>query len=236
MPSVEFLDVREWRSSLRSVDAVEHDGDVAKDMRLTWPTFDIQVPVKLHEVNVTKYLKSTSEVYDIYNLDFYGGFLNETKSGASNTADAIRALIYREGESQHSFVLITTFNIRENAQNEYDRFLTELPKVLHGWKNVKANCDFHKTKTYLKTKIGFCYFCSDVGRTQKFDTSFCPIYLYNSGSTMLLHFFCEFLFKEAAIPTMQDPAKLAEIANMPLYVMNGQVPVKKFVPPEIHLT
>jgi len=234
MPSVQFLDVREWKSILRSVDAIEYDPEVLKDMRLTWPTFEMGIPVEFHELNVTEYLGITSKVFDLYNLDFYGGFLHETKSGASKTANAIRSLIHRQAENQRSFVLIATFNIRENAAAEYEKFLTAIPKTLHGWKGVKANCDFHNSKPYLKTKFGFCYFCSDTGRTNKFDTSFNRIYMYNSGSTTLLHFWCEFSFKEQAIPTIADPANLAELANMPLYVMKGQVAERKFVPPEIH--
>src|ERR1700741_1022012 len=107
MPSVEFLDVLAWRSEIRRVEAIEYDQETYNDMQIQWKNLSIPVEYKCVFGNVYEYLRSSTETFDLYNLDFYGGFLNQKKDGSANATEALRALIARHGARAHSFILIT---------------------------------------------------------------------------------------------------------------------------------
>src|SRR5207253_192270 len=47
MPSVEFLDVEQWKSCIRSVVAVEYDPDVLEDVKIERDNKNFQFPVQV---------------------------------------------------------------------------------------------------------------------------------------------------------------------------------------------
>lgn len=234
MPSVEFLDVIAWSNSLSHVEAIEYDAEVHEDMMLQWKSLALPLTFKSHVQNVYEYLSKTSDTFDVYNLDFYGGFLNPKKKGGANATDSLRALIARHGQKQHSFVLVATFNIRESGMKDYDKFIDEIPDALVGCSNVKQNCDDHKKKAFYKTKIGYPYFCWDVGRTHGFSVRFTDIYYYQS-SVPLLHFYSEFIHAPAALHSVASMQSVVELANKPLKQLHGLVPEVVFQPTPIAL-
>jgi hypothetical protein len=220
--------------SIRHVEAVEYDQDTYDDMCLQWKSLNLPLTFNSHLENIYDFLHRSSATYDLYNLDFYGGFLNLKKGGGSNATDALRAVIGRHGHKQHSFVLIATFNIRESGIKEYDRFIDEMPDALVGCANVKANCEEHKEKSHYRTKIGYPYFCWDVGRTHGFSVRFGDIYYYRS-SVPLLHFYCEFLHAPQALHSMASAQAVVELANKSLKQLHGLVPKILFQPTQISL-
>src|SRR6266550_181690 len=61
MPSVEYLDVIEWRDYLRSVMAVEYDPEVLSDMRIQWGKIgrELGIPMDWELGNILDFLSST---------------------------------------------------------------------------------------------------------------------------------------------------------------------------------
>src|SRR5882757_5955037 len=65
MPSVEFLDVIEWGSILRSVCAVEIDESNLLDMRIQWNRLSLSLPIRFVEADVLDFLETTSDIFDV---------------------------------------------------------------------------------------------------------------------------------------------------------------------------
>src|SRR4051794_27450502 len=74
MPSVEFLDIRAWQEHLRTICAVEFYDDVLSDMQIEWDRLGLGLPIDFKCANILDFLQQTPDSFDLYNLDFYGGF------------------------------------------------------------------------------------------------------------------------------------------------------------------
>jgi hypothetical protein len=234
MPSVAFLDVKAWQPVLhRSLVAVEYDKAVLSDMKIQYELDGLPFQVEFVEKNINDFLRETKEAYDVYNLDFYGGFIYTKKRNVSNTVEALRALIQRHRVFQKSFMLVATFNVREKAGDEYDQFIDQIPEALVGWENVKENCEYHKRFQYRKIKLGFPYFCLVVGRSNGFTVDFKNVHYYSSGNSYLMHFCVEFEYQMSNLPTLHSAAVIAELANGPLIEMIGPHFKVHDQPPEV---
>lgn len=232
MPSVEFLDVRAWRQDLSSVFAVELYEDVLSKMRVEWDRLDIELPVEFWgPSNIIEYLVKADKVYDLYNLDFYGGFIYPSRDKIK-CVDAISALISRHALSRRSFVLIVTFNMRDKGAEEYLQYLSKIPPVLKGWKNVKACCDEHKGTQARRLKICFPFYCWQTGIAHRFAVQVSDPVMYESTATML-HFYLEFHWQEQPLPEMGTMEAVADLANRPLLRMDQMVPMIELRPTQI---
>jgi hypothetical protein len=235
MPSVEFLDVLAWSSELSRVEAIEYDEDTYDDMRLQWKNLALPIACNCHLDNIYDYIGNTTETFDLYNLDFYGGFLNRKKTGGSNATESLRQLVARHGSKSHSFILITTFQVRQSVTNEYVQFIDQLEELLTaGCKNVAENCEQHKKKGSLRLKIGYSNFCWDLGRAHGFAVRFADIFCYQS-SVPLLHFYAEFTHVAQPLPSLPSLQALAALANKPLKRLVGLVPTVDFRPAQIEV-
>jgi hypothetical protein len=232
MPSVEFLDVQAWQSVLRSVCALEYDQDMLQDMRIEWDRLCLDLPIHFVKNDILDFLKTSNDVYDLYNLDFYGGFLHANNRGASRCADAIRNLISRQASRANSFVLIATFNVRDKGAVEYLQFIDRVPKALRGWENVDACCNAHKKNNITRLKLCFPYFCWQVGMSNNFEVKFEDPVVYHSSATML-HFYGEFIYRPHALPELTSTEVLAELASRPLMRLEGMIQRIDMQPPEI---
>src|SRR5262249_27642056 len=143
MPSVEFLDVLAWEEQLRSVCAVEYEDDVLRDMRIQRDLISLELPVRFVKANILEFLSETDDCFDVYNLDFYGGFINPKKGGGAKCTVALKKLIERQSAKSRSFVLVTTFNVRDTGAQEYLGFIDKIPKALKGYKGVESSCRAH---------------------------------------------------------------------------------------------
>ena len=233
MPSIEFLDIKAWRNHLHSVCALEFDSDNLADMRIEWDNLSLSLPIEFINADVLNYLLTTDKVFDIYNLDFYGGFVNRNKSGNPRCVEAIKNLINRQAKKQTSFILIATFNVRDTGAMEYLKFIDAIPKALkHGWENVEANCKAHRINNANCLKLCFPYFCWHVGMSNNFAVNFKNPVVYQSSATML-HFYAEFIYQPTALPTLTFSDVLVEIANRPLKRLKGLIEVTELRPPQI---
>ena len=232
MPSVEFLDVKAWRNVLRSVCAVEWEEDTLQDMRIEWDRLSLGLPIHFVPSDILDFIRNSKDTYDVYNLDFYGGFLNPNNRGAPRCPDAIRKLIVRQAEKASSFVLIATFNVRDKGAREYLDFVNDVPRALKGWENVEASCKEHKKNNTTLLKLCFPYFCWQVGMTHDFAVRFEDPVVYHSSATML-HFYAEFIHQPSALPKLTSTDVLAELASRPLIRLEGMIPRIELRPPEI---
>jgi len=232
MPCVEFLDVRAWKQELASVYAVELKEDILSDMRIEWDRLGVDLPIEFDgPTNIIKYLTETTRVYDVYNLDFYGGFVYPSKHKVK-CVDAISALVGRHALARRSFVLIVTFNIRDKGAEEYLQYLNKVSGVLKGWKNVKACCQEHGNSQAGRLKICFPFFCWQTGTAHRFAFKASDPVVYESSATML-HFYMEFAWQEKPLPEIGNGEALVDLANRPLLRMNMMVPTVELRPTQI---
>lgn len=232
MPSVEFLDVIAWQDSLRSVCAIEIDQDVLSDMRIQWDSIGLRSPIHFVNANVLEFLCSTSDCYDVYNLDFYGGLIYRNARGNSRCVEAIRQLIHRQSVRQLSFALVTTFNVRDQGVKEYVAFIDDVPRALPGWPNIESCCAAHKRNQATRLKLCFPYFCWHVGSANHFAVRFSEPIVYTSSATMI-HFYAEFIYQQRALPDITSNAVLADLVSMPLIRLKGLIPTTDLMPPQV---
>ena len=232
MPSKEFLDVKLWRDCLRSVVAVEVFSDVANEMRVERDREAFDFPVQIVEADVRDYLLESNTSFDVYNLDFYGGFLNPSKNHDSRTINALQALFATQAKSNRSFALITTFNLREAGGKDYLAFLETAKAELSGLANAPANLVAHAQNQGTRLKLCFPFFCLQAANVLGFEQQCENVFLYTSSATMI-HFHQWFDFQGHTLPPVRSTNALTRIANLPLFELKGLVPYKKFDPPVI---
>lgn len=232
MPSVEFLDIKSWHSMLHSVCAVEIDAENIADMRIEWDRLSVGLPKRFVEGDILDFLRNTNDVFDLYNLDFYGGFLHRNSRKNPRCADAIRSLIVRQANKETSFVMISTFNVRDSGAGEYLNFIEEVPRALTGWSNVEVCCNAHKKNNITRLKLCFPYFCWHMGVSNNFAVRFEDPVVYQSSATMM-HFYAEFIYQPRTLPELTFTEALAALASRPLIRLDGMIERVELRPPEI---
>jgi hypothetical protein len=234
MPSVEFLDIRQWLPCLRSIHAVELDSDVLTDMEIQWNTLNLQLPVQfIGPTDIHDYLQNTPDCFDVYNLDLYGGFYFKRAGSVPKSVDTIRQLVAKHGKARRSFILVCTFNARDTGVRDYLDFLDEIPDAIGGgWRDVAKCCDVHKKSQASKLKLCFPYFCWQTGVAHGFEVLCHDVYVYYSTSTMI-HFCVEFHYRSLGLPDLRHSYALVELANRPLFRLAGVLPTIDMSPPQI---
>ncbi len=233
MPSIEFLDIQEWKDQIRSVLAVELEEDVLSDMKIEWDRINLGIPIEFcGPCNIYNVLSDRKGCYDLYNLDFYGGFLHTRSKRAPKCIEALRAMIARQGAAGQSFILICTFNVRDTGVPDYLKFIDEIPLALAGWRQVEECCKAHRRSQATRLKLCFPFFCWQIGMSNGFSVQFADTVVYESSVTML-HFYCEFTYRSDALPKLTSNETLAEIASRPLIRLNGMIPAIDLAPPTI---
>lgn len=223
MPSIEYLDVEAWQGHLRSVTAVENHPDVAEDMRIERDRRAYAFPVTLHDANVLDFLVQTRDAFDLYNLDFYGGFLYPRKSGGARHIDGLRALFTTQAQARRDFILVTTFNVRESGAQEYLDFLDTVATELGSYRNCRANIKNHKQNQMQRMQLCFPVFCWQQAQAHGLNYVCDAIHCYR-GTAQLIHFHQTFSVSESLLPKISYNKALIELANRPLIEMRGQVP------------
>jgi hypothetical protein len=225
LTSAEARDITIWWQSLRSVCAVEIDDGTRSNLNINWRQLRIGLPLKVVSGDVFEYLQAAqTPCYDLYNLDMYGGFTYSRQSNSSPCRDAVRSLCARHRQESRSFVLISTFNVRDTGVEQYDALLAEIRGCLEGLDGIDANLKEHGRTHASKIKLCFMYMCWHAGRTHDFQVEFADPVLYSSGATNLVHFYSEFRFRSQALPTpYADRDRLADLATTPLRKMSGRV-------------
>jgi hypothetical protein len=225
LTSAEFKDIQVWRPHLSSVHAVENDGRILNDMDINWRRLKLGIPLQITAGDILEFLRSSATpCFELYNLDFYGGFTNPKQDGSSRCREAIRSLASRHREQQCSFVVIATFNVRDRGVEQYDAFLNEVKSALDGFNGIEPNLKAHAKSHATKIKLSYMYACWEAGKANDFDVEFEDPFVYMSGGTTLVHFFAAFIYRSTALPTPHaDRDALMAIANRPLKRMDGRI-------------
>jgi hypothetical protein len=238
MPSVEFLDVICWREHLRRVVAIEGDPEVVHEMQIEKDFLDFRFPVIIRVNNVLREALDTLEAFDLYNLDFYGGFLYLKKQGGSNTIAALQAIFTRHAALRKPFILVTTFNVRETGAREYPQFFHGLRDELAPYKNYRECLDAHENDSLAKLKLCFPYFCWTLALASNFKPNFATPVCYSSKGDKgtvhrMIHFHISFMPNTQALPSTSLHSQLISLANQPLIELQGQVYMKRLDPTQI---
>ncbi len=232
MPSVEFLDVREWRSTLRSVFAVEYDSDVLSDMKTNLDLLGLTLPVEFCEGDVLDVLMNHNACYDVYNCDFYGGFIYQPgkQMARSRSTEAIRSLVERHRRQQRSFLFITTFNVRDTGAVEYTEFIDQVEQALGSSPSISKACVDHRKTRARELKLCFPFFCWNVGSAANFNVTTHEAVVYTNSPSTMVHFVTSFAYDVRALPSLNSLEKLKDVVYMPLMKMNGLVREVDYAP------
>ena len=125
MPGVELKDIVCWEEVLNHVTAVERDPENTKNMIFNRNHLALTSLVNVVCSDVYEQINKSHSAFDIYNLDFLGGFLYEK----DQNADAIKKIFLNRNRKK-DFILIYTFKLRDKGRKEYERVLTTFMKVL----------------------------------------------------------------------------------------------------------
>jgi hypothetical protein len=226
LTSAEFKDIQVWQQHLSAVHAVEWDDAVRNDMAINWRRLKLAIPLEILHGDILSYLRdAATPCFDVYNLDFYGGFTYPKKDGSSRCREAIRSLASRHREQHASFVLISTFNIRDAGADQYDALMGELKQLLSAFKNVDSNLRAHARSHAAKIKLSYTYTCWHAGVANDFDVDVKNAFVYTNAPSTLVHFYSEFLYRAKPLPTpYADREALVRLANLPLRRMDGRIP------------
>jgi len=232
LPSVEFLDVLCWSDRIKSVTSFENDPDSYQDMLIVRDSLEFPFRVSINPDgcdNILAYLSNESYSFSLYNIDLFGGMIYTVQSKTKNVKEnksttAFQQLFAQQGRSRQSFVLITTFNVRDSGAKDYNEFMNSVRVGLKEKKGVEQNLRSHDQNQATRLSICFPYFCWTQAHALGFDHLLCETTVYRSNdSSTMVHFFQAFRFQGGALPAMAPVRKAIEIANMPLYEMLGQV-------------
>jgi hypothetical protein len=235
LPSVEFLDVVCWQELIKSVMAFENDPDSLTDMQIRRDQLQFPFPVEINpdgHDNVVRYLVNERYCFGLYNLDFFGGLVYQTKDKESKTANALRQVFSQQARNRQSFVLICTFNVRDTGAAEYHQFLDSVRQGLSG-RHMSGECiRAHDHNQSTRLKLCFPFFCWQQAHSHSFEQLVCEATAYQSSATML-HFFQAFRYVGGALPQFAPVSKVIDVANAPLFEMEGQVRRKQTEFPQV---
>jgi hypothetical protein len=191
------------------------------------------IPIKWRHANVLDYLTQTSESFDLYNLDFYQGFVYPSGASQSRCTTALRNLISNQSRAAKSFILVTTFNVRDKGVEEYLRLADDIETKLASFKEIKSIVDAHKAKGHVGLlKLCYQFFCWDAGRSANFRVTFDPVYYYGAKS-QLLHFLADFRYESGILQPVFSGDEFVELITQPIRKLEGQVPVPYLTPPTV---
>lgn len=136
----------------------------------------------------------------------------------------ILSLCSRHREQKRSFALIATFNVRDRGVEQYDMLIKEVTARLEGIQSVENNLKQHAKSHATKIKLSYTYTCWSAGVTNDFEVEFEDPFVYNSGTSTLVHFCSGFIFRPKTLgrPIAERDALIA-LSNLPLKRMDGRI-------------
>ncbi|HQU41825.1 MAG TPA: hypothetical protein PK867_03390 [Pirellulales bacterium] len=230
------MDVEEWKDHLDSVTAFERDTESLADMLIERDArgYPFAITINPNGVeDILMFLRQEDYSFDLYNLDFYGGFINIGKGAASRTTDALRQVFSEQARAERSFALVCTLNVRDTGAAEYADFLDSAREgLLERGGACAENIRAHDVDQSTRLTLCFPFFCWQQAHANGFEYWCDHVIAYRSSASMI-HFFQRFRFKGLRLPPVPHVRTLIEMANRPLYEMHGQVLRKRLVFPQI---
>ena len=226
MPSAELLDILTWKEHISGFTAVERDPDVFKDIRKSIFRHKLENISELLFGDVCDILKNKNiGKHQLFNLDFYGGFVHKREDGSASIPEAIKSLIKRQAGFRESFILLMTFNLRDDDKIEYDEYIDNINKSLSQYpvKNLDKNIEFHISRGNPSNvyRLKICVPCFVyISGLPEFEFDFKRIYHYKN----FVHFVVEMKFiMNKALGVLPDLDKMLRILNMQISEVQGRL-------------
>jgi hypothetical protein len=230
MPSAELLDILAWKDHISGITAIERDIDILKDIRKSIFNHKLEKISNVLAGDICDILKNKDiGKNQIFNLDFYGGFVHKREDGSASIPEAINSLIKKQADYRESFILLMTFNLRDDDKIEYDEYIENIKTSLHQFpvKNLEKNIKFHisegKPSNIYKLKL--CVPCFVyISGLPKFEFNLKRIYHYKN----FVHFVIEMKFvKDKTLGVFPNIDNILRILNIQILEIHGRLPMTK---------
>jgi hypothetical protein len=219
LPGKELYDLRDWCSVLGKITGVEitgktkeeRDQDPAKFamMKLNAQLYNLPtgfqilrgeiedviidmtdidgIPPQLNDGQKTHVSKL---LYDIVNLDFFGGIGYADRENGVKRAKAVKKIIERQDGT--NFILFITVNVRSKLHGQIESYLKDL-SVKHSDKNWKDKMDWYfnggKGKERYKFKAMVPFFIKSIAETHGFRClCYPPLFYIGHKDARMIHF------------------------------------------------
>jgi hypothetical protein len=230
MPSAELLDIIAWKEHISGITAIERDTDILKDVMKSIFNYKLEKISDVLSGDICDILKNKDiGKHQIFNLDFYGGFVHKREDGSASIPEAINSLIKKQADYRESFILLMTFNLRDDDKIEYDEYIGNIRTSLCQFpvKNLEKNIEFHisegKPSNIYKLKLCVPYFIY-VSGLPGFEFDLKRIYHYKN----FVHFVIEMKFvKNKALGMLPNLEKMLKILNTQILEIYGRLPITK---------
>jgi hypothetical protein len=228
LPGPEMLDIIEWQDCIERFTTIErleseqhhlflraNVKDVEHRLHSLYGDFD-----KIILTGRDKYNISPRWPYDLFNLDFFGGFIYRNM----NRPKAVRKLIDNQSGYKRSFLLIITHDIRDgDLVGEKLSFLDDLGRALErdfGQKELiegfVAAYKGSATPDAARQVLYMSLFLRDNGEMAQFRVHSRPAVIYSgTGGARMVHFVTEFHYQTSEHRAVSDQS-LHEVVNLGL--------------------
>jgi hypothetical protein len=180
--------------------------------------------------------------YDLFNLDYFGGFLYSNMARPK----AIRKLISNQGVYERSFVLIITQQLRDrDVVGEKLSFLKDLQKSLKSGildaglhPEIDKVIEWYESATIpdaARQALYINFFLRDAGETEHFDVLCRPAIIYpGTGGAWMIHFVTDFHFRSGIGHRAASDQTLVELINLGLLeVQDGGFAKPRYIQPKL---
>lgn len=250
LPSSEMLDVVVWDRYLGRFTTIEREEDQQHLMFLRANVRDLEHRLfslygEFDSILLTgrdRYGKRPDWPYEVFNLDYFGGFLYPDLS----RPEAIRKLIRNQANYKSSFLLIITQHIRDrDTAGEKQTFLEDLRRSLKNatfdasvvetldqaidWYEASTTPDSARQALYVNMLL------REVGEAEYFDVTCRPAILYaGTGNAVMIHFVTDFLFRPGISHKAISSQPLREVLSLPVReVLSASSIRNRILPPKI---
>ena len=248
LPGPEMLDVLEWRKYLGTIIAVEREMYARHFLRTKVfkegygaDRFQIlagDIDDVILEGKDLDGKKPMEPVFDLINLDYYGGLVYKDLKGKSKRVKALKKLFEIQSKEERDFLLLLTINTRNRDYEEFDRTLdiiqgeledygVDASGVIDWYK--EARYDF-KIKVYLPYVLGCwsirdCFVCEDIH----------VVTYQGSSGRRMVHFATVFHYDEKIVGRAKS-GSLVDMLNLPMHeAVNGKLRECEIQAPQLYI-
>jgi hypothetical protein len=231
LPGPELLDILTWREYLKSCTAFEISDAIAEEMELNVVRNRIEGIVEIVRGNIDDWISRMDAVdlswpYQVINLDYVGGLVNQRDDGTSRRIETLRSVFQRQRGA--AFVLFLTLNPRDDDQGELDDFIDqlELDLATYGFSGLESAMEEHRNlghagllKIYVPQVASNC--------AAHHNLEFLPPVLYTGTKTMI-HFAVTCTpYTEMSAGRHVDSTEKIELINLPLLTLHSADGLRK---------
>lgn len=194
MTGVEFKDILCWKQILSKVTAVDRETDNIDKMLLNRDLLNLTELVHIRHSDIYDKINSSDKAFDIYNLDFLGGFLYKKEQNS----DSLKKIFLNQKLAKKDFILIYTFKLRDTGRHDYQKVLDDLYRSIkddYPKKELKANENDNRKDFSMLLKTAFLAEIQTNANTNSFIPRFKPPVRYISGpGNSMIYFYSELRF------------------------------------------